>query len=285
MNFLFLKYFHDTLKFNSVTEAAKHNYVTQSAISQGIQQLERSLNVKLLTHKRNVIKATPEGLIVYQSSRTLLGKVNALKAELQGNQDSYVGELSFACSHSFALSILPDLLTQFKKLAPKVTPKVIFGHTGLIKNWIKQGEIEFGLVLDNDDLTSFSLKPLYSGRFHFFHSFHRPKKTPFLSAIFPPARHEVHLVKELFLKKFGFPLQTEMEICSWEVILRLISQNESIGFIPDYILLNSVTKDRLEIFEPELSIPYSLLAAYPTGEELSKNATFFLQTIAQIFIQ
>ena len=175
MNLFFLKYFHDTVKLKSVTEAACANHVTQSAISQAIAQLEKNLSVSLLTHKRNSIKVTPEGEAVFEWSRTVFRNLEELKSRLQKNQNDYVGKVSFACSHSLALLILPELLAKFREVAPQVIPKVIFGHTGLIKNWIKQGDIEFGLVLDNDDLSSFSLELISSGAFRFYQSILPPK--------------------------------------------------------------------------------------------------------------
>src|SRR5947209_3352520 len=105
MNLFFLKYFYDTVRLKSVTEAARENHVTQSAISQGITQLEKVLAVKLLTHKRNSIKVTPEGEAVFEWSRTIFRQVANLKSRLKANQNEYVGQLSFACSHSLALSI------------------------------------------------------------------------------------------------------------------------------------------------------------------------------------
>lgn len=277
MNLSFLKYFHDTVKLKSVTAAANANHVTQSAISQGIHQLEKFLSVNLLTHKRNSIKVTPEGEAVFERSRTIFREVEGLKLLLKHSQNEYVGQLSFACSHSLALSILPELLAKFQKAAPLVAPRVIFGHTGLIKNWIKQGEIEFGLVLDNDDLSAFSLELLSSGAFRFFQSSLRPKDQPIKSCLFPPARAEVHRIKQLFFKKFGYEIKTEMEICSWEVIAKLIGLTSSVGFLPDYMAWSADKLTSIQLTDLDLNIPYLLYAAYPLDEDLSRNANLFLK--------
>jgi DNA-binding transcriptional LysR family regulator len=281
MNLTFLKYFYDTVRLNSVTAAASANYVTQSAISQGISQLEKSLLVSLLTHKRNSIKVTPEGESVFKRSRTIFHEIECLKTSLKANQNEYVGQLCFACSHSLALSILPEILAKFHEVAPQVTPKVIFGHTGLIKNWIKQNEIEFGFVLDNDDLSSFSLRLISKGAFRFFESCHRSKDQPIDSCIFSPARAEIYLIKQAFFKKFGYEIKTEMEVCSWEVISKIISLSKSVGFMPDYVTWGS---DKIQRCNLNLNIPYSLYAVYPLNENLSRNAELFLKITNEIFL-
>lgn len=283
MHFIFLKYFHDTVKTKSVTEAAHQNHVTQSAISQGISQLEKMLAVNLLTHKRNSIKVTQEGEEVFEWSRKIFRQVEELKSRLKTNQNDYSGHLSFACSHSLALSLLPGMLAIFQEQAPLVTPKVIFGHTGMIKSWIKQGEIEFGFVLDNDDLSSLSLEFIYAGAFRFYQSTRRPKNQHFDRCLFPPARAEVHFIKQLYFKKFGEELKTEMEINSWEVIAKLIGLTSSVGFIPDYVALGSDRVGVLQCNALDLHIPYQLFAAYPNGETLSRNAKLFLETTKALF--
>lgn len=174
-------------------------------------------------------------------------------------------------------------MAKFQKLASLVVPRVIFGHTGLIKDWIKQGDIEFGLVLDNDDLSSFSLELISSGAFRFFQSCLRQKDQPIKSCIFPPARAEVHLIKKLFFKKFGHEIKTEMEICSWEVIAKLIGLTSSVGFIPDYVAWSSDKLHSIQLTSLELNIPYQLYAARPLGEELSRNAKLFLKIASEIF--
>lgn len=277
MNLFFLKYFYDTIRLKSVTEASRENSVTQSAISQGISQLEKTLGASLLTHKRNSIKITPEGEAVFEWARSVFRQVESLKSRLKTNGSEYAGQLSFACSHSLALSILPDLLAKFQKAAPLVVPRIVFGHTGLIKTWIKQGDIEFGIVLDNDDLSAFALEPIYSGTFRFFHSPSRPKKKPITSCIFPAARVEVHLIKKQFFQKYGYEIKTEMEINSWEVIAKLIGLTSSVGFIPDYLALSSDKADTLKQSLLDLTIPYSVYAAYPSDEDLSRNARLFLE--------
>lgn len=283
MNLFFLKYFYDAVRFKSVTEASRENHVTQSAISQGISQLETTLGVKLLTHKRNTIKITQEGKEVFEWGRSLLRQVDDLKQHLKNTQNEYSGKLTFACSHSFALSVLPQILADFQKEAPQVMPKVLFGHTGYISQWIKNGEIEFGLVLDNDDLSSFSLEKIYKGAFRFFQSALRNKNDPITSCIFVPARMEVHLVQQQFYKKFGYELATEMEICSWEVIAKLLTLTPSVGFLPDYVCFKQEKSAALQAAKLNLKIPYTLYAAYPSGEELSRNAKLFINILKQLF--
>lgn len=281
INLLYLKYFHDTIRLGSVSKAAQSNHVTQSAVSQGIAKLEKSLGAKLLTHCRNRIKITAEGEKVFWKSQTVMKSVTELHHCLDDHDNNYHGQLVIACSHSMAQSVLEEPLFEFKKHAPAVRVNVLLGHTGIAKEWIKQGKVEFGLVLDNDDLSQLDQKVLCSGHFNIFQSTNRPDSVP-EECIFPESRAEVFDIKRNYRKKFGRELQTSMEINSWEMIASLIEKDLGFGFIPDYLALTPQRAESIKPCDLDLEpIPYNLLIALPKGEELSRNAKLFVEILQE----
>lgn len=66
-----LKYFQSVVRLNSLSEAAEENYISQSAISQQIQALERELGFKLLERRNRTFDLTPAGEYFYQKSLVL----------------------------------------------------------------------------------------------------------------------------------------------------------------------------------------------------------------------
>jgi len=56
-----LKYFQSVVRLNSFSEAAEENFISQSAISQQIQSLERELGFKLIERKNRSFTLTPAG--------------------------------------------------------------------------------------------------------------------------------------------------------------------------------------------------------------------------------
>ena len=61
-----LKYFQSVVRLNSFSEAAAENYISQSAISQQLQALERELGFQLLERKNRSFRLTPAGEYFYQ---------------------------------------------------------------------------------------------------------------------------------------------------------------------------------------------------------------------------
>lgn len=61
-----LKYFQSVVGKNSFSEAAEENFISQSAVSQQIQALERELGFKLLERKNCGFTLTPAGEYFYK---------------------------------------------------------------------------------------------------------------------------------------------------------------------------------------------------------------------------
>lgn len=279
LNLLHIRYFYDTVRLRSVSQAAKINCVTQSAVSQGIIKLEKSLNTQLLTHCRNKIKVTSNGEKIFQSCQNVIKSITELKYTINDSDEEFHGQIIFACSHSMAQSILQETLCEFKRRAPNVYVKLLLGHTGIVKEWIKQGRVEFGLILDNDDLAELDYEVIYSGAFKIFQSINRSEKEP-QECIFPEPRAEIYVIKNSFSERYGKDLKTALEINSWEVIANLVEKDVGFGFFPDYLALNPKRSRLIKPCELDLSpIPYNLMVALPKRELLSRNGQFFVKIL------
>ena len=282
LSLLQIRYFYDTVRLKSVSQAAKFNCVTQSAVSQGIFKLEKLLKIQLLTHCRNKIKVTAKGEQFFQHCQTVIQSMKELEHAVFDASNEYFGQITFACSHSIAQSILNKVFQQFKAQAPQVYVKMLLGHTGIIKEWIKQGRVEFGLILDNDDLMMLDCETLYSGNFTVFQSIDRDESIP-IDCIFPEPRAEIFTIKKYFHDRYKKELKTSLEVNSWEVIANLVEMDIGFGFFPDYLMLNPMRRQLIKPCHLDISpIPYQLMLALPKNEQLSRNGQLFSSIVRNI---
>ena len=81
-----LKYFQAVVRLNSFSEAAEENFISQSAISQQIQALERELDFQLLKRKNRTFTLTPTGEYFYQKSLILTADYErmCMKRQIKG---------------------------------------------------------------------------------------------------------------------------------------------------------------------------------------------------------
>jgi DNA-binding transcriptional LysR family regulator len=273
-NLTFLRYFLSAGQSKSISKAAKENYVSQSAISQAINKLEVALGKQLITHEQNRFQLTAEGELLLEKCKEIFAIFSEVEDSFNETEGIFKGKLSFACTHSFALSLLPPYLGKLSQVSSAVEPVLKFGHTGMIVDLVKKGDVDFGIVLDNEDFSAFHTKEIHRGEYRLY----RTKKLLERSVnkfIHSEERKEVSILRQHFLDR-GIEMNACMEVSSWEVIASLTEQGLGIGFLPDYI----VGKRSLVQYESTIpSIPYRILAIFLKNRGLSRNAKMFIDLI------
>jgi len=275
LNLIYLKYFCDSVKHSSISKAAAENYVSQSAISQGIAKLEQSLSIELISHQPHRFKPTTEGQRLFERAKELFCQVQLLEEEVLSVKETPYGRIEFACTHSFALALLPLYLKKAKEAWPHLHISFRLGHTDMIKEWLKKGIIDFGIVLDNEDLSAFETQKIYQGFYQLYLLKEKLQDAKQLSFILSEERKETNLLRKAYNKKFGKELPVLMEVSSWEVIASLAEEGLGIGFFPDYVVHHR--HQTLALFPFEMDpIPYALYAIFPKNQKPLRNLRVFL---------
>ena len=74
-----LRYFIETVRLNSFTQAAESLHVTQSTISKAVRQLEDEVGTPLFTRSGRQRQLTPAGELVYASALKILAQEHDMK--------------------------------------------------------------------------------------------------------------------------------------------------------------------------------------------------------------
>lgn len=278
INLSYLKCFYDAALMGSVSESARRNFVSQSAVSQAIAKLEKGLGVSLCLHKKQQFKLTREGEIVFEQAKEIFSSIRRLQDALDRHHGHPKMPLNFVTTHSVGLSILPNFIAEFKKKCPDIELHFQFGGLTQIKGWLKQGIAEFALVLQSPDVGEYQQLPLYTGKFGLYK--HEKEKRP-LESLGAYVEHKDGMMVSEFQAAYMTYHQQEMPICaelnSWEFIARSMEKSHGYGLIPDLITLNK----RYPYLRPlsKSTLSYTLCAAFPKGEVLSYSAEKFLTSL------
>jgi len=267
-----LKFFHDTAQRLSVSEAAKHNFVTQSAISQAILKLEKALQCDLTNHNKYRLKLTAEGEIAFKEIQKIFRSLKELQDKLLEQHQQISGSLHLAITPSIAIHLLPRVIQKMQKNYPDVSITMRIGHPEQIRNDLKTGLVDLGLVLEHENFISFEQKPLHSGTFCIY-----SKGGKLHDGLFVDSRKNsfVKSLQKIYAKKYKQELPILAELDSWEVVARFVDNGLGSGFIPDYLL--SQYPNLTAIQNKELSVPYTIVAVYNPGDILSRAARSFLE--------
>lgn len=283
VNFSYLKFFYDAALMGSVSESARRNFVSQSAVSQAIAKLEKSLNVMLCLHKKQQFKLTPEGEIVFEKANEIFSSIRRLQDALDRFQESPRMPLHFVATHSIGLAILPNFIAEFKRKHPDIEIHFQFGGITQIKGWLKQGIAEFALVIQSPDVEEYQKTLLYSGKFCLYK--HKKERKSLKSMGVYVENKDGMMVSDFqflysALHKEQMPITAELN--SWEFIARIMENSQGYGLIPDILTLKGRYPYLVPVSEPIL--PYNLSAVFHKGEQLSYSAETFLNALKE-FIQ
>jgi len=276
MNFSHLRYFYHAALEKNLARAAAKNLVTQSAVSLAIRKLEESLDCELLVHKKNNFQLTDEGEAVFKKCQDIFNSVENLKNEIRISKKEFTGTLNFATSHSIALSLLPEFLKKFKQKYPLVTPHFRLSRTSNIKKMLENGEIDFGITVDDGNLQSFEKTLLKKG--NFFAISNSKDRIEGKGFIITEPRPETKALHQKFMKTTKTPLPVLMEIESWEIIYQFALKGIGIGFVPDFVLKSERTTHILQnSFIP--TARYELITVQNKSQKLSKTSSAFIEEL------
>lgn len=270
-----LRFFYDAVESQSISEAARKNYVTQSAVSQGILKLEKALQLNLISHQRNFFKLTSEGELIYHMTRQLFSTLKAMQNLAQEQSEVISGQINLTCTQSIAINILASGLQQMQKLYPKVELKLKISKMDQICLLLKRGIMDMGVAVESDICETFQKEEIRSGFFHLYSqngAIDQGVYVDHTNGLFVPK------LMKLYRKRFRREMIILQELDSWQVLAKCASQGIGCCFLPDFIA-NEASLRICEDLEP---IPYRIIAFYPKGVRLTRASKQFLDLISTL---
>lgn len=146
MQFEALQVFCDVARNRSFSQAALINGVTQSAVSQMVAQLERTIGVQLIDRSTRPLQLTPLGRTYYEGCRQMLEEYHNLVARLRSAQARVEGTVQVAAIYSVGLSDMGHIIERFHRRAPDVQVQIDYLHPDQVYKRVLNGEADIGLV-------------------------------------------------------------------------------------------------------------------------------------------
>jgi DNA-binding transcriptional LysR family regulator len=146
INFELYKIFYHAAKSQSFSEAAAELFISQSAVSQAIKNLETKLGGELFFRKNRRLKLTPEGelLLLYIEQAFHLMKTAERKLEDIHNLEA--GEIRLGASDTVCKYHLLPYLKDFHSQYPHIKFRFVNRTSEQLVAILKNGMIDFGII-------------------------------------------------------------------------------------------------------------------------------------------
>ena len=157
----YYRVFYETARLGSFSSAAQQLYVSQSAISQCIQQLETDLGVQLFIRTRKGVSLTSEGKIIFSKVESAISSIEQGESQLNRLRHLEAGELKIAAGDTITKHFLLQYLEKFHDLYPDIRIEMANSYSSQMVALVKEGSADLAFVnmpLKDDELV---IEPCY----------------------------------------------------------------------------------------------------------------------------
>ncbi|MEN8264042.1 MAG: selenium metabolism-associated LysR family transcriptional regulator [Nitrospirota bacterium] len=141
-----LKIFCTVAETRSFTKTSRIVHLSQPAVSLQIQSLEEFFETKLFDKTGKQVSLTRAGKILYEHAVHIMGHYNEVVKEINKLTGMMKGAVALGASTTLGNYILPRIITDFKRLHPKIKIKLRIGNTERIEDLMHSGFLDFGIV-------------------------------------------------------------------------------------------------------------------------------------------
>ncbi len=161
-----LRYFVALEKHLHFGNAAKASFVSQSAFSVAIKELENQLGVQLVDRTNKSVTITRTGREVANHAKLCLRDIEYLTEIAHSNQSPLSGRLNLGVIPTIAPFVLPDLLPALRKDFPELKLYLREDTTRSLHNYLLEGELDLILIALPFKLSNVEIMPLFKDRFY-----------------------------------------------------------------------------------------------------------------------
>ena len=141
-----LEIFIAVAETKQVTRAAKNLYLTQSAVSMALSELESQLSGPLFDRHGRSLLLNDRGRYLLPLAKEIIYQVVNVESMLTEQRDSVAGSLKVVASSTIGNYVLPYLIGSFMRLHPEAHIDMLVANTLMAEKMVQKGEADLGFV-------------------------------------------------------------------------------------------------------------------------------------------
>ena len=283
--------FKEVAAQRSISAAANSLYLSQSAVSQSIKQLETQLQVRLFSRSPRGVQLTREGAMLYDYVRQAMGLLEHGEQKLALSRDLLLGELVIGANDTVTRTYLLPRLEAFHKTYPDISLKILNGTSQMVLDMLCRGQADVAFASLPPDGSPFALHHCFDTHTMFVAS---PQYPCSFSHVYTPAElaqlplilleqrasSRAH-VEQVFLSN-GVLIHPEIELASHDLLISLAQIGRGVACITEEYAQTSLKKGDVVPLQLSFQIPpRSMNLCTLKSVEPSLAARRFVEFISQ----
>lgn len=283
--------FREVARQSSFSAAARELYVSQSAVSQAIGNLEKSLNTTLFIRGTKGVKMTGDGKLLYDYTESALSMLEKGEEMLEERAKLLAGEVKIAAADTISKHFLLPYLQKFNSGHPSIRIQVVNRTSMQSIALLKSGMVDFAFVnlpIKEEGIATvkcMDVHDIFVGGQKYKHLSHYPMEPSELikyPLIMLEGISNSRKYVDRHFMEYGILLEPEIELGSHDLLLEFAKIGLGISCVVQEFSREYLKRE--EVFQIPLNPPIqrrSMGMCFLKNVPMSAAAEAFYQTVAE----
>jgi LysR family nitrogen assimilation transcriptional regulator len=164
MNIHHLRYFVAIVSSGSLSHAAERVYVTQSALSRAVSQLEHELDCQLLERTRHGVVPTSQGYALLLRARRILEECESISQDLKLQADAPHGKVRLAMPTGLRNLLTRPMVRRTRDVYPAIRLEITETTARGTRAALDEGWADLAVLTDGEKAGRLATAPLFTDR-------------------------------------------------------------------------------------------------------------------------
>ena len=288
--------FKEVAEVGNITAAAQALYISQSAVSQSIKQLERDLQTRLFARNSRGVTLTAEGQMLYEYVRSAMGLLETGEEKLSQTRELQMGQLTIGASDTVTSQFLLPYLDTFHKQHPAIHIQIVSGRSHKVLGLLRSGKVDIAFASTPADDAGLRIYPCFDTHAIFVAGTEYPCDFRHVYtleeiAAFPLILLERKASSRLFLERYflqnGLRLNPEIELGARSLLVDLAAIGFGVAGVTEEFVRKELDSGRLKKLKTSFEIParsvdMCLLSDVPQSAAAERFTDFVKDSLSKL---
>ena len=256
--------FKEVAETGNISVAARNLYISQSAVSQSIKQLETALQARLFARSPRGVALTDEGQMLYEYVRSALSLLATGEDKLSQAQQLLLGTLTIGASDTVTSWFLTPYLEHFHREHPGIRLKIVSGRSAKVLSLLKSGVVDIAFASTPADPSNLNIWPCFHTHNIFvagssypcdFDHCYTAQEIASLPLILLERKASSRVFMEHYFLKRGVTLKAEIELSSRSLLVSLAKIGLGVAGVTQEFVQQELTDGVIRKLNTDFTIP------------------------------
>ena len=255
--------FLEVAKQGNISAAAQNLFISQSAVSQSVKQLEEQLQVRLFSRSTRGVSLTSEGKLLFEYVSHALGLLQSGEEKIAASRQLLTGELIIGASDTVTKTYLLSRLEAFHKDYPDIRIRILNGTTSMVLDYLHAGQVDIAFASEAPDETVYSVRHCVDTHTIFvaapdyleFDKVYTMEEIAALPLILLERKASSRVYVERYFQDHGVQIHPEIELGSHNLLISLARIGLGVACVTEEFSLSGLSRGVIVPLKTDFEIP------------------------------